>query len=432
MALRDFFLSQSVNEMFPSRLPGTAKGWDESSVNREVILDPEVPLTTEVLPSMAVKLTGRPGQALWVEPCTAVADEVFGFIIYKAKNYSNHVRRNQIATVARHMQLMDFVFKTGISAGDPVYQDPTDHYCTADSNGGVYVGMAMETIPVTAIFPTIATVEIQLAANSGSEGGGTGEVISVNGKKGNVILTGADINATLNDALASTDAAVTKTVTEHLQTLNNYTMTLQAEVDTNAGKTAELDADVQGKVDKDQGAENAGQFLKVDDDGNVGLGEALVNNTAAAAAIAVGVGADAGVTSSAYGYNAKATSTNSVSIGSVSFTNAPNATAVGSGAKVTGARDSIQLGQGNNTTVGTCQIWNYNILNKDTGLMPAERLASGGTTGQVLSKTADGMAWVPQTGGGVVEVAHDDTLSGKGTTEEPLSVVKPVIILREW
>lgn len=86
-------------------------------------------------------------------------------------------------------------------------------------------------------------------------------------------------------------------------------MNLQQEIDTNAGKTAELDADLTGKVDKAQGAENVGKFLKVGTDGNVVLGDV-----------------DSGVT----------------------------------------------------------------------------------------------------------EVAHDDTLTGKGTTAEPLSVVKPAAIIREW
>lgn len=140
----------------------------------------------------------------------------------------------------------------------------------------------------------------------GSGGGGSGEVTSVNGKKGKVILTGADINATLGTG----DEAKTATITEHLSDITANAMTLQQEIDTNAGKTAELDADLVGKVDKDQGAENAGKFLKVGDDGNVTLGE-------------------------------------------------------------------------------------------------------GG-------------------GGGVTEVAHDDTLTGNGTTESPLSVAKPQIIIRRY
>lgn len=87
---------------------------------------------------------------------------------------------------------------------------------------------------------------------------------------------------------------------------------MQADIDRIDGKTAELDGDLQGKVDKSQGAENAGKFLKVGADGNVTLGE-----------------------------------------------------------------------------------------------------GGGG-------------------GSGVTEVAHDDTLTGKGTMEEPLSVVKPAAILVEW
>lgn len=84
---------------------------------------------------------------------------------------------------------------------------------------------------------------------------------------------------------------------------------MQADIDRVDGKTAELDGDLQGKVDKAQGAANVGKFLKVGADGNVMLGDV------------------------------------------------------------------------------------------DTG---------------------------------VTEVAHDDTLTGKGTTEEPLSVAKPKIILRRW
>lgn len=53
----------------------------------------------------------------------------------------------------------------------------------------------------------------------GGTGGGSsgGDVSSVNGKKGNVVLTGNDINATLT----GTGEPVTATITEHLQTLKN-------------------------------------------------------------------------------------------------------------------------------------------------------------------------------------------------------------------
>lgn len=148
-------------------------------------------------------------------------------------------------------------------------------------------------------------VKLTAVMYGGTGGGGSGEVTSVNGKKGQVILTGADINATVG----TSDEAKTATITEHLSDITANAMTLQQEIDTNAGKTAELDADLTGKVDKAQGTENAGKFLKVGADGNVVLGDV-----------------DSGVT----------------------------------------------------------------------------------------------------------EVAHDDTLTGKGTTAEPLSVVKPAAIIREW
>lgn len=51
----------------------------------------------------------------------------------------------------------------------------------------------------------------------GAGGGGGGAVSSVNGQTGAVVLTGAEINATLTDG----DATETATVTQHLQTLKN-------------------------------------------------------------------------------------------------------------------------------------------------------------------------------------------------------------------
>ena len=47
------------------------------------------------------------------------------------------------------------------------------------------------------------------------------------------------------------------------------------------------------------------------------------------------------------------------------------------------------------------QKWlTYKLFDGDTGLIPSERLAVGGTTGQVLSKTDTGMKWVDAVGGG--------------------------------
>lgn len=94
-------------------------------------------------------------------------------------------------------------------------------------------------------------------------------VNSVNGQSGDVILTGDDINATIQKSTVNGPEQVTEPITSHLQNLSDYTMTLQGEIDTNAGKTAELDADVQKKVDKSQGADNAGKVLMVNSEGDV-------------------------------------------------------------------------------------------------------------------------------------------------------------------
>ena len=52
-----------------------------------------------------------------------------------------------------------------------------------------------------------------------------------------------------------------------------------------------------------------------------------------------------------------------------------------------------------------------------------------GNAGKVLSTNGATPEWIDAPGGTVV---HDDTLSGSGTTENPLSVIKPAAIIREW
>lgn len=163
MALRDLFTSQSLNQAFPSRLPGTAKGWDTSSTNREVAIDPSVAATVELLPSNPVKLSGKAGQMKYVQPCTSSADQVYGYIIYKAKNFVNNVGYNRIATVGREYQEMDFAFKTAITAGATAYVDTADGFATnTPSATTVVAGLAVETVTAaTAAAPVVACVEIQ-------------------------------------------------------------------------------------------------------------------------------------------------------------------------------------------------------------------------------------------------------------------------------
>lgn len=163
MALRDLFTSQSLNQAFPSRLPGTAYGWDTSSTTREVCIDPDVAANVELLPSMLVKLSGRAGQLKYVEPCAA-GDTPYGAIVYKAKNFVNSVGHNRMATVGREYLEMAVAFKTAITAGATVYYDPADGFYTSSSENTILAGMAVETVAAaTAVAPVIATIELQMA-----------------------------------------------------------------------------------------------------------------------------------------------------------------------------------------------------------------------------------------------------------------------------
>lgn len=133
-----------------------------------------------------------------------------------------------------------------------------------------------------------------------------------------------------------------------------------------------------------------------------------------------------------------------VTIGYSAYTHGVGAIAIGKLAKssntdglsiafghnaIVSAYGAIALGAGaTNDEAGTFKVC---VGNKDarvmatlldaTGHIPSESLVAGGTTGQVLSKTDDGMAWTDMTGG-ISEIVHDATLSGSGTVESPLKV----------
>lgn len=446
MALRDFFLNQSVNEMFPNRLPGTAKGWDESSVNREVILDPDVPVTTEVLPSMAVKLSGRQGQMFWVEPCTTVADEVFGFVIYKAKNVINRITRNQMATVARHMQLMDFVFKTAVTAGQAVYQDPVDHYCTTNSADGVYVGVAMETIPATATFPTIATVEIQLAAGASAEGGVTEEWV-----KNNFINADAStyVLETLDELFSNSNAKLAKVYNEpkmpamgaftvlslgwtYTDSENEPTL-LATDLETGEfyyyhGSLADCTPDAWQQFSFGGGSGEGGLpsqtghtgFLQTDGtNASWSDKEALVNETTSFQALAIG-NKYAGTGSTVIGVEAATNGSNHVVLGSAAECQNSDNIAIGRLARVV-ANHAMMINLSGfsttNTENDTVKIANSNgqfTIMSANGTIPSERLAADGTSGQVLSKTDTGMAWVDA--GGSASGSDNNGLEGDYAT----------------
>lgn len=79
-------------------------------------------------------------------------------------------------------------------------------------------------------------------------------------------------------------------------------------------------------------------------------------------------------------------------------TNANSGVAIGAGAIVQYG-SSAQIGYGTNSNAGTLQYRDWTVIDSD-GHIPTERLASGGTEGQVLAKTADGMAWQDAASGG--------------------------------
>ena len=162
MALKDLFNAQSLNQAFPSRLPGTAHGWDTASMNKEVHLDPSTSSSVELLPSNAVKLSGKAGQVKYVSPVTSASDVPYGYIIYKAKMLGASVAANRMFTVARFGQEMDFAVKSAITAGDTAYYDPSDGMVTASSSSTIKLGLAVETVAsASSAAPVIATVEIQ-------------------------------------------------------------------------------------------------------------------------------------------------------------------------------------------------------------------------------------------------------------------------------
>jgi hypothetical protein len=162
MALIDLFTSQSLNQMFPSRLPGTAKGWDTSSRNREVQIDQSVTDSVVILPSNAMKLTTTVGMKESVVPCTVATDVPYGYVIYKAKGIMPRTNLGRIETVARDGQEMDFAFAGNINAGATVYWDPTTGFATGVTTNNIKCGLALETVTGASVTnPVMGRVEIQ-------------------------------------------------------------------------------------------------------------------------------------------------------------------------------------------------------------------------------------------------------------------------------
>jgi len=258
------------------------------------------------------------------------------------------------------------------------------------------------------------------------------EVTSVNGKKGDVTLTGADIQATLS----GTGAPVTATVTEHLQTLKNDESALGEQVSTIEEKIPEKASATNQLATMEDIPSDSGLpdqtghtgFLQTDGTNATWSDkEALTNNSNSNFGVAIGPNAQGGsgvaigerasilrgalASGTAIGRGAQVTSMSGGTAIGEGATADQYAIAIGSstdgGAAKASARCAIQIGNAENTedhslyvsfnSLGEA-IGNYKLLGKD-GAIPSERLATAGTTGQVLSKTDTGMAWVDAGGG---------------------------------
>lgn len=246
-------------------------------------------------------------------------------------------------------------------------------------------------------------------------GGGTGggDVSSVNGKKGAVVLTGADINSTLT----GTGDPVTATITDHLQTLKNDESELGNQVskiqelipsDASTTNLLATKADVGGGLPDQTGHTG---FLQTDGtnaswsdkpaivnnalspDYQIAIGKNATTKKGLSDPIAIGTGAQATQAwAIAIGHNARATALGAIQIAASGISDAY-------AERTTNSEEytfKVALpGQGLDVP------FNYTLLRGD-GFIPSERLAADGTTGQVLSKTDTGMQWVNASGGATV------------------------------
>lgn len=158
---------------------------------------------------------------------------------------------------------------------------------------------------------------------------------------------------------------------------------------------------------------NSGKFLTTDGTNASWSDKPLVNTSTALQAIGVGTNTATGYTSISignYGYGGEASGLSSIVLGS------GNATGTGTvliGSYTTGGYPSVseeysfQVALKNKT---------YKVIDVN-GLIPSERLAADGTTGQVLSKTDTGMEWKSISGSGTNAGIKGDYFATWGWTE---------------
>lgn len=166
---------------------------------------------------------------------------------------------------------------------------------------------------------------------------------------------------------------------------------------------SDVEAGLAEKVNIDQGIENAGKILKVGQDGNVTLDTTAdftqvehdtslsgQGTTASPLGVANPLPSQTGHTGflktdgTEIEWSDKAPLLNN--------STAENGLAIGEGARATG-ENSIQIGAGTNSTPNSMKVNDWDLLDTSNGIIPSERLASDGTEGQVLTKTATGTEW---------------------------------------
>lgn len=283
---------------------------------------------------------------------------------------------------------------------------------TTNSNGEAAVRVATNvTGNKTSIYGTDSSGNAAMRV-IGITGGG-GEVTSVNGKKGVVVLTGEDINATLSDGETSTTA----TVSEHLQTLKNDEKGLGDQVSSIESKipgNASAENPLVTKADVSSGSglpEQAGHtgFLQTDGTNATWSDVAAVTTGGSGSGIVIGGRKSAAKYYGcvAIGEEAVANGSYGTAIGNTSTANGNWSVAIGNNATVT-ANSAIQLGNGTNDVKGTLRVClggsakNYLLLQED-GTIPSGRLAAApteeGTYTLKATVAADGtvtMAWVKE------------------------------------
>ena len=105
-----------------------------------------------------------------------------------------------------------------------------------------------------------------------------------------------------------------------------------------------------------------------------------------------------GVVTIAVGGQANASADYSIAIGGYTFANGTDSIAIGTGTGTgcfASGNQSIQLGAGRNSTAKTLQVWEHQLLDGNTGLIPPERLGTNydATKTQVLKHVNGVLTW---------------------------------------